>query len=434
MDYIKRIADKEIDKRIKAFNAINIVGPKGCGKTRTASERCNTIIEFQDEEKRDGYLSIAQTSPQFLLENEKPILFDEWQDAPKLWGAIRKNCDDYPEDVGQYYLTGSTSKKVETPHTGTGRITQIELLPMTLYETGESNGMVSITELFDNPNKCIGCKSDTTLEDLFFATCRGGWPRTLSIRDQEAKLEIARDYYRQICNADISAVDNVSRNPEYARLLIKSYARNMATTVKKKTIYADVKANQNVSDVTLSSYIEALERLFIIKDIDAWTPQIRSKTAIRSARKHIFVDPSIGLASLGISPEYFKKDIDYFGHVFENMVLRDLLVFAESHNAKVMHYTDDNGLEADAVYQLSDGRYALIEIKVGVNSVPSAEKNLIKFSELINKHNKKAKENTKHPGVEYREPDLLIVICANAPMSYITENGVIVLPVGCVRD
>ena len=205
----------------------------------------NTKIEFQDEEKRDGYLSIAQTSPQFLLENEKPI--------------------------------------------------------------------------------------------LFFAACRGGWPRTLAIRDQDAKLEIARDYHRQICNKDISAVDNVSRNPEYARLLINSYARNMATTVKKKTIYADVKANQNVSDVTLSSYIEALERLFIIKDIDAWTPQIRSKTAIRSARKHIFVDPSIGLAGLGISPEYFKKDIDYFGHVFENMVLRDLLVFAETHNAKVMH-------------------------------------------------------------------------------------------------
>ncbi len=330
----------------------------------------NTKIVFQDEEKRDGYLSIAQTSPQFLLENEKPILFDEWQDAPKLWGAIRKNCDDYPEDVGQYYLTGSTSRRVETPHTGTGRITQLELLPMTLYETGESNGTVSITELFDNPSKCIGCKSDIPLENLFFAACRGGWPRTLAIRDQDAKLEIARDYHRQICN----------------------------------------------------------------KDIDAWTPQIRSKTAIRSARKHIFVDPSIGLAGLGISPEYFKKDIDYFGHVFENMVLRDLLVFAETHNAKVMHYTDDNGLEADAVYQLSDGRYALIEIKVGVNSVPSAEKNLIKFSELINKHNKKAKENTKHPGVEYREPDLLIVICANAPMSYITENGVIVLPVGCIRD
>ena len=208
----------------------------------------------------------------------------------------------------------------------------------------------------------------------------------------------------------------------------------MATLAKKKVLFADVQATQNITDITFSSYIEVLENLFVIKDIDAWTPQIRSRTAIRAAKKHIFIDPSIGLAALGIKPDYFYKDLDLFGHVFENMVLRDLLAYAEIQNAKVMHYSDDMGLEADAVYQLADGRYALIEIKTGENAVPAAEKNLLKFVDVIKKHNQEASENKEHPGVLYREPDLLIIICANASMSYTTENGVKVIPVGCLRN
>ncbi|MBR5337935.1 MAG: ATP-binding protein [Lachnospiraceae bacterium] len=431
MDYITRIIDEEIDRKAEAFNAINIVGPKGCGKTRTARERCKTIIEFQDEEKRDGYITIAETSPGLFLKNEKPILFDEWQDAPKIWGAIRKSCDDNPEAVGEYYLTGSTSRKVRTPHTGTGRITEITMYPMTLSETGESNGRVSFGEMLNNPVCEIdGISNSTSLEDLFFAACRGGWPRCLHLKTPKAKLEIARDYYNQIYKKDISAVDGVKRNPEWARTILWSYARNMATTAKKTNIYADIKASHDVSDATIASYIEVLESLFVIKDIDAWTPQIRSKTAIRAAKKHIFVDPSIGLAALDISPEYFNTDLDMFGHVLENMVLRDLLVFAEREGARVMHYSDDMGLEADAVYQLRDGRYALIEIKTGANAIPAAEKNLLKFKDLIVKHNEAVLSNTEHPGVTYREPDLLIIICANAPMAYTTEKGVKVVPVG----
>ena len=435
MEYVRRIIDQEIDRKTEAFNAINIIGPKGCGKTRTAKERCKTVIEFQDEEKRDAYLSVANASPGLFLRNEKPILFDEWQDAPKIWGTIRKACDDNPEAVGEYYLTGSTSKDVDTPHTGTGRISNLTMYPMTLFETGESNGLVSLTAMLQDESYVIDGKMSTvSLEELFFAVCRGGWPRCLSIKKPEAKLEIARDYYEQIYTKDISSIDGVKRNAEWARTILWSYARNMATLAKKTSIYSDVRATHEVSEVTISSYIEVLEKLFVLKDIDAWTPQIRSKTSIRSAKKHIFIDPSIALAALGIAPDYFINDLDLFGHAFENLVLRDLLVFADAHGARVMHYSDNIGLEADAVFQMPDGKYALIEIKTGMNSVPAAEKSLLKFKEVIRNHNEKVLANKDHPGVTYREPSQLILICGNAPMAYTTESGVKVIPVGCLRD
>ena len=435
MEYIRRVVDDEIDRRTEAFNAVSIIGPKGCGKTRTAKERCKTIIEFQDEDKRDGYIAVAETSPKLFLKNPKPILFDEWQDAVKIWGTIRKDCDDNPESVGQYFLTGSASKKIDTPHTGTGRITEIVMYPMTLWETGESNGRISLSKMMEDADYDIdGVISDVCLEQLFFAACRGGWPRCLALPRDSAKLEISKDYYRQIFQKDITAIDGVKRNPEWTRALLWSYARNMATTAKRASIYADVKATQNVTDVTLASYVDALEALFVIKDIDAWTPQIRSKTAIRSAKKHIFIDPSIGLAALGINPQYFNNDLDLFGHVFENMVIRDLLVYAENHNARILHYTDDMGLEADVVYQMEDGRYALIEIKTGANRIPEAEKSLLKFREVIQRYNQQALKDPAHPRAVYREPSELIVICANAPMAYTTDQGVKIVPIGCLRD
>lgn len=435
MEYIRRVIDDEIDRRTEAFNAVSIIGPKGCGKTRTAKERCKTIIEFQDEDKRDGYIAVAETSPKLFLKNPKPILFDEWQDAVKIWGTLRKDCDDNPESVGQYFLTGSASKKIDTPHTGTGRITEIVMYPMTLWETGESNGRISLSKMMEDADYDIdGVTSDVCLEQLFFAACRGGWPRCLALPRDSAKLEISKDYYRQIFQKDITAIDGVKRNPEWTRALLWSYARNMATTAKRANIYADVKATQNVTDVTLASYVDALETLFVIKDIDAWTPQIRSKTAIRSAKKHIFIDPSIGLAALGINPQYFNNDLDLFGHVLENMVIRDLLVYAENHNARILHYTDDMGLEADVVYQMEDGRYALIEIKTGANRIPEAEKSLLKFREVIRRYNQQALKDSDHPRAVYREPSELIVICANAPMAYTTDQGVKIVPIGCLRD
>ena len=276
MEYIRRIVDDVIDKRTEAFNAVSITGPKGCGKTRTAKERCKTVIEFQDEDKRDGYIAVAETAPKLFLKNPKPILFDEWRDAVKIWGTIRKACDDSPEKVGEYYLTGSASKKISTPHTGTGRITEVTMYPMTLFETGESNGEISLSKILNEKNYDIdGIVSDLKLENLFFAACRGGWPRCMALTKDTAKLEIAKDYYRQIYQKDISAIDGINRNPEWARSLLWSYARNMATSAKRKNIFADVKATQNVTDITLASYVDALEALFVVKDIDAWTPHLR---------------------------------------------------------------------------------------------------------------------------------------------------------------
>lgn len=435
MEYIRRIADDVIDERMEAFNAIHIVGPKGCGKTRTAKERCQTIIEFQDEEKRANYLELANTVPNLLLRNPKPILFDEWQDAVKIWGAVRKACDDSPESVGEYYLTGSSSRKVDTPHTGTGRITELRMYPMTLFEMGESNGTVSLTHILEDAEYEIdGMVSEIELEQLFFAVCCGGWPRCLALRKDSAKLEIAKDYYHQICQRDLSALDGVKRNPEWGRMLLWSYARNMATTAKLRNIFADVQSTQMVTDNTLAAYVEVLKALYVLEDIDAWTPHLRSKTAIRSAKKHIFVDPSIGLAALGVGPEYFSSDIDLFGHAFENLVLRDLQAFAQKHDARLMHYTDDTGLEADAVYQLADGRYALIEIKVGMNRAKEAEQSLLRFRDVIRAYNEKAIQNPEHPRDIYLEPTALIVICANATMAYTMASGVKVVPVGCLRD
>ena len=435
MEYITRLVDKELDDRLEAFNAVNIVGPKGCGKTRTAKERCKTVIEFQDEAKREGYLSVADTAPALLLKNDKPILFDEWQDAPKIWGTIRKDCDDNPEAVGSYYLTGSSSKRIKTPHTGTGRISEVNMYPMTLFETADSNGTISLTDLINYPDYDINGKmSSLGMEQLIFAVCRGGWPRCMEIRKDSAKLKIAQDYARQIYQKDISAIDDIRRNPELARVILWSYARNTATLAKQTSLIADVQANIGVSKNTFIEYVDALKRLYVLKDIDAWAPQIRSKTAIRSAKKHLFVDPSIAIAVLGLSPEYFYKDFDLFGHMFENLVIRDLLAFAEVHGGRVLHYSDSNGLEIDAIYQLSDGRYALIEIKRGVSAIPEAEAGLLRFKQLIIDHNEKSMQNKEHPGVIYREPSQCIIICANAEMAYTTSKGVKVIPIGCLRD
>lgn len=428
MKYVKRIIDEKIDIRSKAFDAICIVGPKGCGKTRTASERAKTIIEFQDEEKRDRYISTVENAPSLMLKYEKPILFDEWQDAPKIWGTIRKACDE-TDQVGEYYLTGSTSGNIHTPHTGTGRITTIEMLPMTFFESGESNGSISLSKLISDPNYNIDGKiSHTNIEDLIFAVCRGGWPRAALMKDKTSSLEIAKDYFNQICNKDISAIDKLKRNPIWTKTILMSYARNAATMVKSGVILADAQANYPISESSFYDYINALERLYVVKDIDAWCPQIRSKTAIRAAKKKIFIDPSIAVAALGLSPEYFYSDFDMFGHLFENAILRDLLAYSSKHDARVLHYRDGYDLEIDAIYQFSNGDYALIEVKTGTSKIEDAEKNLLKFKDLIENY------NSKHTEVMYRLPKAMIVLCGTLDMAYTTQNGVKIVPIGCLRD
>lgn len=425
--YKKRIIDKYLDSITKVFNAVNIIGPKGCGKTTTAKQRAKTVIEFQNEEARDNLLLIASTSPIQFLKNPKPILFDEWQDAPKIWGTIRKNCDDNPKDAGSFYLTGSSSKKVETPHTGTLRISTIRMNPMSLFESGYSNGTVSLKKLFDNPDSFKGCKSSMSIEDVIDAICIGGWPKTLNYQDIKSKLLIAKDLFKQTYMFDISSMDKSLKNHNLAKLIIQSYARNISTLADTKTIYQDVKSNSSVSEATFHAYLNALEELCIIEDIEAWCPAIRSQSNIRSKRKRNFVDPSIAVASLGLSREYFYKDFKTLGFFFESLCARDLKIYSSVEGGYMSYYRDRYGLEADGVLHLDDGRYALIEYKLGESEVEKAAQHLCEIENLVKEYNKKEKQ------CPLRLPDLKIIITASE-YGYKRKDGVLVIPIGCLKD
>ena len=426
MEYKKRIIDDVLTLKMSAFGAVWILGTKGCGKTTSAKQKAKTVVEFQDEEKRENLLMIASTSPKKLLAGEKPILFDEWQDAPKLFGTIRKDVDDSGEK-GQYLLTGSSAKDVETPHTGTLRISRVQMYPMSLFESEESNGTVSIIDLFNNPDSFDGCKSDMTIDDVIFSICRGGWPGSLNISSKEAQLEIAKDLYRQTCDVDISKIDGVKRNPAVAQAILKSYSRNLCTLAETKTLLADVKANYTVSDVTVFDYLAALEQLYIVDDVEAWSPSIRSKTAIRSSKKRNLIDPSIAVAAMGVSPEYFDKDFKTLGFLFESLCIRDLKIYTSAYDGKVSYYHDRYGLEADCVLHLNDGRYALIEFKLGENEVNDAAKHLCEIEHLVAEYNEKEKK------CPLMLPSLKLVITATE-YGYKREDGVFVIPVGCLKN
>ena len=426
MEYKKRIIDAQFDLKMEALGAVQIKGPKGCGKTTTAKQKAKSIFEFQDEDNRDNLLMIANTKPSDLLKGEKPILFDEWQDAPKIWGAIRKDVDDSGLS-GQYILTGSSSKEVETPHTGTLRISTLKMYPMSLYESGDSNGTVSLMRLFDRSEELDTCRSDLTIDDIKFVICRGGWPRTINLNSDKAKLQIAKELFYQTCDIDISNVDNTKRNPQWARTILKSYARNICTTADTKTVYGDTAASTGMTQPTFQDYINALNKLYIIEDVEAWCPSIRSKTSIRASKKKNLIDPSIAAAALDISPDYFDRDYKTLGFLFESLTIRDLKVYSSEHGGAVSYYRDRYGLEADAVLHLEDGRYALIEIKLGQNEVDEGAKHLLEIERLIKEHNKEEKQ------VPLRLPDLKIVI-TGTQYGYKREDGVYVVPLGCLKD
>ncbi len=292
MKYLHRIIDNQFELLMDAFGAVLIVGPKGCGKTTTAKQKAATVVEFQDEEERENYLLLAENRPSRLLAGIKPILFDEWQDAPKIWGAIRKDVDDSGL-TGQYILTGSSSSNVDTPHTGTLRIARLKMYPMSLYESGESNGKVSLIDLFNVKDiNDQEWESDLTVEDLIFAICRGGWPRAIINEKSAAKLIVAKTLFNQTAQVDISNVDKVKRNPSWAESILRSYARNICQLTEMKNIYKDAKTETNMAESTFFEYIEALQKLYIIDDVEAWCPAIRSKTAIRASKKKNFIDPS----------------------------------------------------------------------------------------------------------------------------------------------
>ena len=426
MDYKKRITDELLKIKLEAFGAALIVGPKGCGKTTTAKQIANTIIEFEDEDNRESLLKVAETMPSRLLKGEKPILFDEWQDAPKIWGAIRKSIDD-TGGVGMYILTGSSSQEVDTPHTGTMRISRLTMLPMSLYESNESNGDVSLIDLFNNPNSFEGCISNLTIDDLIFAICRGGWPRSLNLKSDKAKLEIAKDLFVQTYSVDINKISNIKRNPQIAQAILRSYSRNICTLAETKTIFGDVAANYEISEPTYYSYLEDLSKLYIIDDIEPWCPAIRSKTAIRSSKKRNIIDPSIAVAAMGISPEYFDRDFKTLGFLFESLCIRDLKIYSQSFDGRVSYYRDRYGLEADCVLHLNDGRYALIEFKLGEQEIEAGAKHLCEIETLITQYNDHEKQ------CKLRLPDLKIVI-TGTKYGYRRDDGVIVVPIGCLKN
>lgn len=426
-EYRPRIVDEEVKFRLRVFGAVLISGPKGCGKTRTAKQISKSDVEFQDEDKREMLLSVANTMPSKLLEGEKPRLFDEWQDAPKLWGTIRKFCDDNPEKKGQFILTGSSSNGIETPHTGNLRISTIEMLPLSLFETGESNGSVSLMKLFDDPSSFEACHSDLKIDDLIFAICRGGWPAHFTLANDDEKLFLAKDLYRQTCQKDISNIDHVRRNANYAQSIMKSMARNICTLADKNVIFVDANRNSGLSESTFREYCDALERLNIIQDIDAWCPAIRSKSSIRAGKKRNLVDPSLAVAALGISPKYFNTDFKTLGFLFESLCIRDLRVYSSKNNGSISYYHDRYGLEADCVLHLEDGRYALIEFKLGQHEVDDGAKHLCKIEKLLKDFNKKEKQ------VPLRLPDLKLIITATE-YGYRREDGVFVVPIGCLKD
>lgn len=424
-NYKKRIADKLLKLKLEAFGATLIVGPKGCGKTTTAKQQAKSVIEFQDEDMRDKYLSVANNVPSKLLIGDNPRLFDEWQDAPKIWGAIRKSVDDRNES-GLYILTGSSSQTVNTPHTGTTRISTLKMYPMSLFESEESSGEISLIELFNN-KKLDFVESKLTIDKLIFAICRGGWPRALLNKTPESQLEIANDLFYQTCHRDISSIDNVKRNPLWAEKILKSYSRNICTLAETKTIFGDVASTTDISKTTYYDYIQALEKLYIIEDIPAWCPSIRSKDAIRATNKRNLIDPSIAVAALGITPEYFNTDFKTLGFLFESLCIRDLKIYSSKMNGEISYYHDRYGLEADGVLHLKDGRYALLEFKLGTKEIDEGAKHLCEIERLINEYNQKEKQ------CPLRLPDLKIVI-TGSQFGYKRDDGVFVIPIGCLKD
>lgn len=425
--YLNRVCDRELRLKLSAFGAVHIVGPKWCGKTTTAKQYARSYIEMQDPDKKEEYLETARTKPSALLIGDNPRLIDEWQEAPNLWDAVRVSVDRRDED-GLYILTGSNSiDKDKISHTGTGRIDTLEMYPMSLFESNESNGSVSLNELFNNKDVLSGgCHSELTYDDLIFAICRGGWPSSLKKKTNEAKLLVAKSYFNSLCKEDTSKVDGVKRNATLSRLLLRSYSRNISTTVNNKTIFKDINANYNVSEPTFYDYLETFKKLYIIQDLEAWCPAIRSKTVIQSTSKKELVDPSLAVAALGVNPEYFNTDYKTLGFLFETLCIRDLKVYSSEYGGQVSYYRDRYGLEADCVLHLEDGRYALIEFKLGSHDIEDGAGHLNKIESLIIDYNQSENQ------VPLRLPDLKIII-TGTEYGYKRNDGVFVIPIGCLR-
>lgn len=422
--YRKRIADRLLEEKLDAMGAVLIEGPKACGKTTTAEQQAKSILYMDDPEQMSQNLQLAETNIKRLLQGDTPRLIDEWQIAPQLWDAVRFEADHRQED-GLFMLTGSAVPADDSKihHTGAGRFAWLTMRPMSLWESGESSGDVSLNEIFHHPGK-VGGTNSLTMEDVAYAICRGGWPKSLNKKTPKAALRQVMEYYEAITRSDISRVDGVARDEHRAKRLMRSYARLQGAMAGIPTIVADMKTNEpeGMSDETVVSYIKALKKIFVIEDMPAWNPNLRSKTAIRTSETRYFVDPSVAIAALGLGPNDLLNDLETMGLFFETLCVRDLRVYADANDGEVFHYRDKNGLECDAVVHLRNGNYGLIEIKLGGETkIEEGATNLIALADMI--------DITK-----MKKPSFMMILTAIGQYAYMRTDGVMVVPIGCLKD
>ena len=419
-DYLPRIADKKMKLTLQSSGAVLIVGPKWCGKTETAKQFAKSILYMQHPDFAEDYLKLASLKPSELLEGETPRLIDEWQDAPVLWNAVRFTVDQRKQR-GQFILTGSVVPKTsKNMHSGTGRISRLSMRTMSLFESNESSGQISLADLFDGKSGMSGT-SKLTIDEIVHALLRGGWPETVKEKNPEVAIRTVFDYVETLINDDMSRVDGKKRKPAWVRNLLRSVSRHISAPANNMTILNDLASNdKTISDKTIADYTNALKKLYVIDDLPVWSVSLRSKTAMRTTPKRQLADPSIACVLLGASKEKLFNDFNTFGLLFESMALRDLRVYADSLNGNVFYYRDKHGNEVDAIIELSDGRWGAIEIKMGSREEDLAANNLIKFKKSV---------NTEKMG----EPSFLAVITASQ-IAYQRDDGVWIIPLGCLKD
>lgn len=423
--YKHRIMDSLLAKKLQAKGAVLIEGPKWCGKTTTAEEIAASKVLLAKTDAKEQFKRLLEIDSDAALSGEAPMLIDEWQTVPKLWDAVRYTVD-HRRKMGQFILTGSAvpdkDAEKEREHSGTGRFAWLTMRPMTLSESGESNGSVSLADLFTAPGKLVE-RNSLKLQDIAFLICRGGWPMAVGL-PEEAALEQAFDYYDAVTKEDVTRVDGVKRASERVRRLMRAYARHQGTQASIATLREDLKNNDTATldDDTIVSYLEALRKIFVVEDMQAWNPNLRSKTAIRTADTRYFVDPSIATAALGMGPADLVNDLNTMGFFFETMCVRDLRVYAEALNGKVYHYRDKSGLECDAVVHLRNGQYGLIEIKLGGQSlIDDGVRTLNSLAAQVDTSRMKA-------------PAFKMVLTATGEYAYRrSEDGIYIVPVGCLK-
>lgn len=421
--YKPRISDNILKEKLNGKGAVLIEGPKWCGKTTTASQIAQSILYMQNPEQVKQNLELAEIKPSKLLEGAVPRLIDEWQMAPQLWDAVRFAVDQR-EEFGQFILTGSVvpADMTKIYHSGAGRIAKMQMRPMSLFESGESGGSVSLKELFDN-NYEIDGNNFIDIDTLAFLICRGGWPKSIDCSEKIA-LQQAIDYYNVIIDTDISMVDKISRSKDRIQRLMRSYTRFIGTQANFKAIARDMEVNeyQSLSDDTIASYVNALKKIFIIEESQAWNPNLRSKTAIRISDTRYFTDPSIGTAAMGLGPQDLLNDLSSMGLFFENLCVRDLKIYSDALDGRVYHYRDKNGLECDAVIHLRNGSYGLVEIKLGGDT---------RIAEGVETLNKLAANIDIS---KMKQPAFKMILTGTGPCAYKRKDGILIVPIGCLRD